>query len=258
MRIKSLLAAIIFGGLAFSAPESRPELPCENVPFPSWSELDKQPVTKFWDGGELGRDWMPPTCSGWTARGFSTLVATAGRFRGSSGITDIHRRVGSISKFEGLLYWSTTHKRWQTMIVDAHAMTGPTKGQRRTDFSTDEISAGSVLYYQQSDNLSGKALYRMHIITATSDRLVFETKNISTMRYLLIPLFHPGDLQSIYFLDREDTGPKNVWRYYSLARTGRDASSLVTGHEASSVNRAVAFYRYLAGIPTDTEPPAER
>lgn len=31
-----------------------------------------------------------------------------------------------------------------------------------------------------------------------------------------------------------------------------------TGHMASPVNRAVAFYRALVGIPTDQEPPAAR
>ena len=50
----------------------------------------------------------------------------------------------------------------------------------------------------------------------------------------------------------------NIWRYYSIARTGRNASRLATGHESSSINRAVAFYRSLAGIPTDQEPPAAR
>jgi len=39
-------------------------------------------------------------------------------------------------------------------------------------------------------------------------------------------------------------------------RTGKNASLLTAGYEASSINRAVAFYRYLAGIPTDKEPPA--
>lgn len=75
------------------------------------------------------------------------------------------------------------------------------------------------------------------------------------MRYLFVTLFHPGEMQSIYFLDRESD---YVWRYYSIARTGRKASRLAAGHEASSINRAVAFYRSLAGIPTDLEPPAAR
>jgi hypothetical protein len=220
--------------------------------------VDKQPAAKYWDKDNLGRDWMPPACTGWTTRGFSTLVATAGTFRGARSADEVRRRVGAISELEGVLYWSTTHKEWKPLIVDASAWTAAEKGQRRRDFSSDEISEGAVFYYQQSDNLSGKAIYRMHILAASPDRLVFETENVTTMRYLLIPLFRPGDLQSIYFLDREGPGPNPVWRYYSLTRTGKNASNLVTGHEASSVNRAIAFYRYLAGIPTDLEPPAAR
>jgi hypothetical protein len=75
------------------------------------------------------------------------------------------------------------------------------------------------------------------------------------MRYLLITLFQPGEMQSIYFLDRES---ENVWVYYSIVRTGKNASRLIIGSEASAVNRAVAFYRYLVGIPTAQEPPAAR
>jgi hypothetical protein len=63
------------------------------------------------------------------------------------------------------------------------------------------------------------------------------------------------ELQAIYFLDRESS---DIWRYYSIARTGKNANGLATGHDASTVNRAVAFFRYLAGIPTDQEPPAAR
>jgi hypothetical protein len=39
-------------------------------------------------------------------------------------------------------------------------------------------------------------------------------------------------------------------------RTRKIASLLPAGNEASYINRAVAFYRYLTGIPTDMEPPA--
>ena len=95
----------------------------------------------------------------------------------------------------------------------------------------------------------------MHIAEASADRLVIDVQNVSTIRYLFVPLFHPGEMQSIYFLDRES---ENVWRYYSIVRTGKNANRLITGNESSEVNRAVAFYRYLVGIPTDREPPAAR
>jgi hypothetical protein len=152
-------------------------------------------------------------------------------------------------------YWSTTHKQWQTLIVDAYALTGSQSGQRREDFTSDEMKEGKVLYFEQVDNLSGKAVYRMHIVEASASRLVFDVENVSTMRYFFIPIIHPGELKSMYFLDRESD---NVWRYYSIVRTGKNANGLIAGNESSSVNRAVAFYRYLVGIPTTQEPPGAR
>ncbi len=95
----------------------------------------------------------------------------------------------------------------------------------------------------------------MRITEVGQDRIVFDVENVTTMRLFFLTLFSPGEMQSIYFLDRE---PDGMWRFYSMVRTGKDASKLTIGHEASSINRAVAFYRHLAGIPTDREPPAAR
>ena len=250
----ALLTAVL-SGTVLSRPGPGPQPPCGSETSPPYPDLDKPPTTKFWDRSDLGRDWTPPACTGWTTRGFATLVVTVGRFRDSSGAGGMLRRIGAISELKGVLYWSTTHQQWRTLIVDAYATSGPPGDRRRQDFSPDELAEGRYFCFQQADNLSGKAIYRMRILSASPDRLVFDTENITTMRYLLIPLFHPGEIQSIYFLERES---QDGWRYYSIARTGKNANTLTAGHEASSVNRAVAFYRYLAGIPTDKEPPAVR
>jgi hypothetical protein len=93
----------------------------------------------------------------------------------------------------------------------------------------------------------------MRIRSLSPDRLIFEAENVGTIRNLLVPLFHTGELQSLYFLERES---RDIWRYYSILRTGRNSSRLTTGHAPSFVNRAVAYYRYLAGIPSEKEPPA--
>jgi hypothetical protein len=139
--------------------------------------------------------------------------------------------------------------------VNASALSSPLPTQRRKDFAPDEMKVGKELYFEQADNLSGNAVYRMHITGISADRLVFEVENVSVMRYFFVTLFHSGEMQSTYFLDRESD---DVWRYYSIARTGWNASRLATGHASSSINRAIAFYRSLVGIPTDQEPPAAR
>jgi hypothetical protein len=232
-----------------------PQPPCGKEPVPPYPGLDNSPIVKFWRESDFGRDWRPPACTSWAEVGFSTLTTTVARFRYTSGAEGLLRHIGATSELAGMRYWSTTHRQWQTLIVDAHALTGSQPSQHRQDFTPDEMKEGKVLYLEQVDNLSGKAVYRMHIAEASADRLVFDVENVSTMRYFFVTLFHPGEMQSIYFLDRESD---NVWRYYSIARTGRNASRLAAGHESSSINRAVAFYRSLVGIPTDQEPPAAR
>jgi hypothetical protein len=161
---------------------------------------------KAWSKAEFGRDWKPPSCTGWTATGFSTLVTTVARFQGATETRDPMQRIGAVSGLAGIRYWSTTHQHWQTLIADAHALAGPRSPQHREDFQPGEMKEGAVLYFEQVDNLSGRGVYRLHIAAATADHLVFDIENVNTMRYLLVPILHPGEMQSIYFLDRESAG----------------------------------------------------
>jgi hypothetical protein len=252
--IRILFSALLVCQAAGYA-QSGPQPPCGSEPALPYPGLDNPPVVRFWSEAEFGRTWRPPVCTGWSEPGFSMLVTTIARFRYAGGSEGLLRQIGAISKLTGMRYWSTTHAQWRTLIVDAHALTASRQGRSRQDFAPDEMRDGKALFLQQSDNLSGTAVYRMRVAEASADRLVFEVENISTMRFVFLTLFDPGEMQSVYFLDRESD---SVWRYYAMTRSGRNASRLVAGHEASSINRAVAFYRSLVGIPTDQEPPAAR
>lgn len=253
-RVRFVLAAILLCQTHARA-QSGPQPPCGTEPVSTYPGADDPANLKSWKKSELGRDWKPPQCTGWTALGFTSLVTTTARFRYTAEAAGLLHRFGAVSELVGLRYWSTTHKRWQSLIVDAHALTGSQSDQRREDFTLDEMRAGKTLYFEQVDNISGKATYRMYIAEASADRLVIGVENVSTMHYFFLPVFRPGELQSIYFLERES---ENVWRYYSIVRTGINASRIVAGNESSAVNRAVAFYRHFVGIPTDREPPAAR
>jgi hypothetical protein len=238
-----------------SHAQTGPQPPCGNEPIPSYPNLSDPAVVKAWHKSELGDYWKPPACTEWGSADFTTLVTIAARFRYSLNAKDLLRRIGAVSQLAGLRYWSTTHKQWRALILEAHAMTGDQPGRRRQDFNPDEMIEGRVFYFEQEDNLSGKGTYRMRIAAASANRLVIEIENVSTVHYLLVPLFRPGEVQSMYFLDRESP---EVWRFYSIVRTRTTSSRLLTGNESSAINRAVALYRYFVGIPMDQEPPAAR
>ncbi len=233
--------------------QSGPQPPCGQEPVPPYPDLEHSATVKLWSKSDFGQDWPPPACTGWQAVGFTTLVTTVARFRYTSEMEGLIRHTGAISGLTGIRYWSNTHKQWRTLIEHAYALTGEHDGRRRADFTPAEMKEGAVLYFEQVDNLTGKGIYRMHVAEVSANRLVFDIENVSTMRYLLIPVLHPGEMQSIYYLDRES---ENVWRFYSMVRTGRNANGLIAGNESSAINRAVAFYRHIVGIPTGQEPPA--
>src|SRR5204863_482294 len=79
--------------------------------------------------------------------------------------------------------------------------------------------------------------------------------NVTAVRAAGLTLFEPGSLQSVVFLERRGLG---VWSFYDIIRAGDGSSALAASHEGSYVNRLVALYRYMAGVPTDLEPPAVR
>uniref|UniRef100_Q024N6 Uncharacterized protein n=1 Tax=Solibacter usitatus (strain Ellin6076) TaxID=234267 RepID=Q024N6_SOLUE len=235
------------------AAQTAPNPPCgAGEVIPAYPDVGRAPVVEVWEREGLGGKWAPPDCTGWKDPGFAMLVVTAGRFRVAGGGAELLRRIGAISELQGIRYWSTTHQSWRTLITSASALEG---ASQRKDFSAEELSPGRTVYFQQEDNLTGKATYQLHVRTATAERIVFDTENTSAMKYLFVTVFHPREMQTVYFLDRESP---DVWRFYSMTRTGPKASSLATGHDASSINRAVAFYRHLAGIPTEQEPPPVR
>ena len=117
------------------------------------------------------------------------------------------------------------------------------------------MKPGKPLYFEQTDNLTGKGVFRLHIADVSADRIVFDTENVSTCVSVGDRVFHPATCNRSTFFGRE---PGNVWRYYSILRTGVHASSLVTANDSSAINRAIAVYRRFVGIPTDQEPPAAR
>jgi hypothetical protein len=208
-----------------------------------------------WPATTEGHNWKPLACTQWDSVDVSTVVATAARFPFRGGAEGLSRRIGAVSETAGALYWSTTQKKWQKLILDAHALTAAEGGQVRPDFKPAEIAEGRTLFFEQEDNLFGNVTYRMHIRKASPRSLVFDIENTTPIRYLTIPIFQPGQAQSIYYLEKESD---EVWRYYAIARTVGKAGALLAGHESSAINRAVALYRRLAGIPGDLEPPAAK
>jgi hypothetical protein len=248
------LCAVLLLASGKGVAESAPHPPCTSSPSPAYAKVGSLPAVHVWTGSDLGSDWVPAACTGWRPLAFRTLVAAAGRFRFSGPAEDLLARFAAVTALTTIRYWSVSDQRWENLVTSASALSGPDASMHRPDFQVDEMTAGADLYVVQNDNRSSNdVVYRMRVREFGPNRLTMETENVSSVRYLLLPLAGPGDLQALYVLERQTS---TEWGYYSLARTSASTSLLLGGHEASYVNRAVALFRYIAGLPTDQEPPA--
>ena len=259
-RRRTLLVVAIGVAAAFataqaSAGDAAPRLPCGGAPVPAYAELGAQPNVLSL-AGKAARAWTPPSCSRWPPLEAEMVVAVAGSFRHDGGIDGLLTRIGAISTKKGVRYWSTTDGKWQPLLTDAFALSGPDASMRRADFSAAQVAAGQTLYHAQNDNrTAGDCVFRERVLVVEPERVMIESENVSPLRKLMLTLFEPGEMQSVYFIEKRAPG---VWGFYVLTRLRMASSLLPAGSDASYINRSVALFRHIGGIPTDQDPPVAR
>ncbi|HZT18537.1 MAG TPA: DUF6675 family protein [Dongiaceae bacterium] len=251
MRILSLLFFLLWAGSAEAKTGS--VLACHDPLVPPYAAPGAPPNIAIWTKDEPDAAMAASGCPVWKAWRSDLVVALAGSFPYDGSASGLLARFGAISAFRGIRYWSVTDGRWQTLISAAIALDGPDRDRPRGDFSPAEMERGQPLYFEEKDNRSSRpVVYEESLRELRDDRFVLEVENVSAVRLFLLPLFAPGDLQSLYLLERLAPG---VWGFYSLAGVRQGPFG---GGPGSYVNRAVAVYRHILGIPTDQDPPAWR
>jgi hypothetical protein len=261
-RLAGLLLAFLFlefvrvpmsGAIEAYAP--LPRVPCEAGAFPGLPALDAPPVAEIWTGATLRDRWIPPACTGWQAAHATLMVALTGHFTNSRDLGAMLAHIGMISALHEVRYWSVTDKQWNALFTRAIGLSGPDSSTPRGDFSSAEFRKGSELYFLSSDNrLQKEIVTRLRVRDMGTESVVLEMTNVSPLRWFTFTMVPAGDMQTLYFLNRR---ADSSWQFYSLTRVLN--GSFLLPHLVSNpsyVNRAVAMYRYIAGIPTDLAPPA--
>jgi hypothetical protein len=230
--------------------------PCESdLTQPPYAPVGAPPNVTIWEGTRRPASAALSSCLAWPAAQTQKLVAVAGTFETADGSDKLISRFGDISSLKLVRYWSTTEQSWRPLLLAATAVTSKTGGQPRGNFTSAELENGQDVYLSQRDGrVANDVTYRMRLRVHKPDRIVIETENVTSMRWFTLTLFKPGDLRSTYFLEHRSAG---TWSYYALT-TIAPGNWLPAGHDKSYINRVVAMYRYLAGIPTDLEPPPAR
>lgn len=255
VRTPFLIAVFALAGLLLAvAPASAaPPAPCSEVGASSaYPPVGATPDVSVWLPYDDANRPPLPRCSDWPVSDDATVVATVGRFIEPGGMPAIVERIASPSRFTTIRYWSVTRQEWRPMIAKAHALAHADADAWSEDVAPDSIVTGSTLFYLQRENgPTGEVIYRLDVLARSDDRLVIDLRNMTAVRLMLLPLFDAGDQRAIYVIERE---AGDNWTYYQLARTPPLGPGMDL--KASYINRAVAVFRYTAGLATDAAPPA--
>jgi hypothetical protein len=193
---------------------------------------------------KLPADFALPPCVGWDLQRFSSFAGAVGAFR-SSGMNELLSRLGAISSFKGMRYWSVTDGRLEPLVTDAFAVEGAGFKDRRSDFTATEMQVGQDFHFVEHDNRSsGVVLYRMRIVERSPGQVVVDISNASKVGLFLLTLFEPGDLRTtLFFSDNAD----GTWTCYAfLALHPTTFAGLLDNHK-SHVNRLIALYGHVTG-----------
>lgn len=253
-RTLSLLLPLLAGAPAIAAAAG-PVPPCAGAPRPAWPAPGAPPAVKVWHPEDL-RGWRVPACSGLAVPTGAVLVAISGSFREPGGLGAVLARMGAVSRQRAVLAWDAGRQAWRPMLEDATALTGPDAGARRADFAPAEFRPGARLHFLYDDaEPVGPMVYETLVRAADAGGLALVSRNLDPARLMGFTVADPGDITSQVTVHRE-AGPGDLMRYYALAAVKLSPMAAAMTPDDAHINRAVATFRYVAGIPTDTEPPA--
>jgi hypothetical protein len=259
-RIKGLchvvLAVAYVMQIAPYAAAAEPLTPCNGNPYPAYAQPGSLPTLAYWQVGELPADWVPPACTGWVPRNDRVVFAVAGRFKHEGSFDALLARAGAFSRQTEIRRWNTKKRRWEQQYKASAALKGPDPASRRSDFRPVEFVAGAQLYFVQDamDSL-GPIVHELTVRERSAAQLIMTTRNITKGMVYGLPVINPDGLEGFFMVEHED-GP--IWRYYALTRVHLLIPDAMAPPPEDHLNKAVALFRFVAGISTDTEPPALR
>ena len=255
LRFIAALALILPAGSTFAVALSGRILPpCEGEPIPGYPALGAPPAVTL-STATGAANWVIPSCTPWHGNSATLVVGLAARFHSPPDNGVLLTRIGAISSLRSVRYWSVTDRQWNAMFTHATALEGSETEKARGDFSAAELRSGHEFYFLAADNRSRyQTVSRLRAREADNDRIILEIDNVTPLRWRLLTFAAPGDVQTWYFLEHENA---DAWRFYSLTRVqyaSRWFAEVIPN--VSYINRALAMYRHIAGIPTDREPPS--
>jgi hypothetical protein len=192
-----------------------------------------------------------PACLEWDSQRFPNVAAVSGSLDMPQASTFLER-LGSVSKFAGMTYWSVTERRIGVLITESFAVPFAQGIGRRPDYSIQEMQAGRNLFFSEHDNrLPEPVIYRLRILERDKTHLVVDISNVTPVKRFLMTVFSPGDLRTVVFVTRTAVG---TWRCYAMSGVHAAGIARIADNPKSHLNRLLALYAYIGQLDPETIP----
>jgi hypothetical protein len=229
---------------SFAQPQVGLSPPCALPDWPPSAIAGAPPTVATWTLARLPREWVPQLCVGWDVRRFSSFAAVVGTFQ-APGIEAVLDRIGAISSYKGMRYWSVSDRRLEPLVTDAFSVESSGPSNRRADFTSNEMQVDRDLFFVEHDNRSSEpVIYRIRVLERSADHFVADIANANKVRALLMTLFEPGDLRTSLFIYGSADG---TWTCYALSGFHPTGLAALLDKHKSYVNRLIALYGHIAG-----------
>jgi hypothetical protein len=153
----------------------------------------------------------------------------------------IYNILRSISTMKGIQYYSVTRKKMRTLFAESYVVDNPQAQVPEADPVAESIPAESTLFVFQEDLTFGKILYQSRFRYEDGSFSV-QTRNLTTMRYLLLPVVQPGRSLSILVVVPEGN---RILFYGATGAHTLQFFGLERSREDSSYNRLQALYGWF-------------
>lgn len=245
--------ALLFVSLPVGAQDT-PYLPCDGEPDPPHAAVGAAPNIRVIT--QEGYVWDAPRCSGWGKGKYALLIAVAARFEHTGGVDAIVRKFSKISALRNVRYWSTSAQAWRDLFGTAYALGQTQKEAKRADFEPKDLVPGPVRHFWAEERGPvGGAIFRLRVLERTPERLVVDIRNQRAVQPLAHPKISAGGYRHLFIFEQEANG---VWRYFGMTGLRGSGGAVITWIRGSYLNRAIALFRYVSGVPMEKEPPAAR
>lgn len=252
----SLAALWLAASWPASGESPAPEPPCAEPPGTTVASAsaDDDPVVRLWHAPSLPANWQLAGCTGMAPPADALFIEVAGRFRHEGDARTLLAKLGAVSTHRDILFWDVDQGAWTTMLPDAAALSGPDPSARRADFTPDEMQPGARIFTLYDDQETpGPTVFETEVREAHPDGFVTVMRNATAMTLMGFSIADPGAISSMLQVRRVAPGE---FAYYGLTAVALAAMAEAMTSDADHINRAVASYRFLAGIPGDRAPPA--